>query len=87
MGNSDSISDEVDDIIAYQVVRVMPQSPAERSGLSPYFDFILEIDDIPISEETLEFFAKYITKSLNQPLKMKIYNTKTLSYRGNSFIY
>lgn len=81
MGNEQSASNEVEDIVAYQVVRVMSNSPAEKAGLSPFFDFILEIDSISVPDETIEFFSDYIAKSQNQSLKMKVYSLKTSSFR------
>jgi C-terminal processing protease CtpA/Prc len=82
MGNSES-----SDILAYQVVRVLPNSPAHTAGLSPYFDFILQIDSISVEDENMEFFSDYIAKSQNQPLKMTVYSIKTTKIRGMLLIF
>jgi hypothetical protein len=82
MGINYSSYDQQLDIIGYQVVRVIPNSPSHSAGLSPYFDFILSLDDIDCSTEETNFFTDYITKSINQPLKMTVFSIKNMKLRG-----
>jgi C-terminal processing protease CtpA/Prc len=83
MGSDQSVATN-SDIVGYQVVRVSPDSPAAKTGLCPYFDFIISLDDISIQNEEHTFVQEYITKSVNQPLKMQIFSTKTMTFRGTS---
>ncbi|KAL9649309.1 hypothetical protein ABK040_014612 [Willaertia magna] len=84
MGNEPSIPTE--NIIGYQVVCVSHNSPAEKAGLCPYFDFILTIDDIDVTQEDRQFFLTYIGRSINQPLKMTVFSLKYMKNRSVTLI-
>ncbi|KAL9657212.1 hypothetical protein ABK040_011434 [Willaertia magna] len=84
MGNEPSIPTE--NIIGYQVVCVSHNSPAEKAGLCPYFDFILAIDDIDVTQEDRQFFLTYIGRSINQPLKMTVFSLKYMKNRSVTLI-
>eukprot|EP01080_Neovahlkampfia_damariscottae_P011239 gene11239-4059_t len=82
MGNAQSESERKDlQITGYQVVRVIPDSPAFKAGLVPYFDFIISLDNCPVQEEKSDFFSNYINKSENQPLQITVYSTKLMTER------
>ncbi|KAG2374416.1 hypothetical protein C9374_010700 [Naegleria lovaniensis] len=81
MGNSVPTNIPSENIVGYQVISVAPHSPAEKAGLCPYFDFILSMDDIDLSIEDRQFFLTYISRSLNQPLKMTVFSLKTMKQR------
>ena len=83
MGNVQSESERKDlQITGYQVVRVIPDSPAAKAGLVPYFDFIISLDNCPVQEEKSDFFSNYINKSENQPLQITVYSTKLMKERS-----
>ena len=60
MGNVDS-SIPTENIVGYQVISVASHSPAEKAGLCPYFDFILSMDDIDLTQENRQFFLTYVS--------------------------
>ena len=40
----------------YQIGRVVPNSPAHKAGLVPFFDFIQDVDGNPIEQRQSTFF-------------------------------
>jgi C-terminal processing protease CtpA/Prc len=82
MGNSTESERKDLQISGYQVVRVIPDSPASKAGLVPYFDFIIGLDNCPLQEEKSEFFSNYVNQSENQPLQITVYSTKLMKTRS-----
>jgi hypothetical protein len=82
MGNSVAYgASENFNIAGYQITHIIPHSPADKAGLSVYFDFIIELDDISVTTEDREFFLNYVSKSVEQPIKMQVFSTKTMTKR------
>eukprot|EP00667_Euglena_gracilis_P016746 EG_transcript_17554 len=65
----------------YQIGRVVPNSPAHKAGLVPFFDFIQIVDNHPIEQRPATFFREYLMKSVGQQIQLKVFNTKTNTYR------
>lgn len=61
----------------YRVIKVAPDSPAQRAGLVEFLDFIVDIsspnDQTPFSGNYTDFF-KIVQNSEDQPATMKVYN-------------
>lgn len=61
----------------YRVIKVAPDSPAQRAGLVEFLDFIIDIsspnDQTPFSGNYTDFF-KIVQNSEDQPATMKVYN-------------
>ncbi|KAL0486016.1 hypothetical protein AKO1_012215 [Acrasis kona] len=83
MGNTigDATGIDFADIAGYQITHIVPGSPADKAGLSVYFDFIIELDDISVQVEERQFFLDYVSKSLEQSIRMKVFSTKTMTLR------
>ena len=85
MGNTlGDINSEHFNIAGYQITHILPASPADKAGLSLYFDFITDLDDISITTEDRNFFLTYVSKSVKQPIKMNVFSTKTMTRRGTT---
>lgn len=68
----------------YQIVWVLPNSPAEKARLSPFFDFIVSVDQVDLSDNGMlkpNFFVEYIQKTVNQPVRLGVFSTKTCDFR------
>uniref|UniRef100_A0A8C6UG16 Golgi reassembly stacking protein 1a n=1 Tax=Neogobius melanostomus TaxID=47308 RepID=A0A8C6UG16_9GOBI len=64
----------------YHVHGVQPNSPAEKAGLEPYFDFILSLDNRRLNEEN-ELLKEVLKASMERTVKMEVYSTKTMRVR------
>ncbi|KAI9298394.1 hypothetical protein K502DRAFT_327423 [Neoconidiobolus thromboides FSU 785] len=84
MGNNQSLENQSDqdlsDYNGFHVLKVKPNSPAEKAGLNPYFDFIVSIND-QTTITTLKDFAIYISRFANQDVKLSVFSLKTRSIR------
>eukprot|EP00347_Sterkiella_histriomuscorum_P001373 403372282 len=67
---------------AYRVMKIQPNSPAERSSLCEFSDFILYSPD----ENNNELFSEYLFKTLTKPIILKVYNMLTQSERDVEII-
>nr|CEL66757.1 TPA: gorasp2-prov protein, putative [Neospora caninum Liverpool] len=70
---------------AYRVVKIQRGSPAEAAGLEIFFDFITQIDDVPLTsptEETLQaFFAKVNQSNDPEPVQLVVFNARMRGFR------
>ncbi|PFH37865.1 gorasp2-prov protein [Besnoitia besnoiti] len=70
---------------AYRVMKIQRGSPAEAAGLEIFFDFITQIDDVPLTsptEETLQaFFAKVNQPNRPEPVQLVVFNARMRSFR------
>ncbi|GBG29771.1 Golgi reassembly-stacking protein 2 [Hondaea fermentalgiana] len=71
---------------AYRVLLISPGSPLGKSGLVPWFDFIVragEVDLVAVDvvEWNEESFQRLVVASEGQPLRLTVYNCKNRSLR------
>lgn len=64
----------------YQVSRVIPNSPAHTSGLLPFFDFIVGVDNLPIEDDS-PFFKEYLRSHNHQNITLEVFNTRVKGIR------
>ncbi|XP_041848251.1 Golgi reassembly-stacking protein 1a [Melanotaenia boesemani] len=80
MGLSQSSEVSEGGTYGYHVHGVQPNSPAEKAGLQPFFDFILSLDNRRLSEEN-EMLKEILKVSMEKAVKMEVYSTKTTRVR------
>ncbi|RVE61606.1 hypothetical protein OJAV_G00172260 [Oryzias javanicus] len=64
----------------YHVHGVQPNSPAEKAGLEPFFDFILSLDSQRLNEEN-DLLKELLKANMEKAVKMEVYSTKTTRVR------
>ncbi|XP_074544443.1 Golgi reassembly-stacking protein 1a [Halichoeres trimaculatus] len=64
----------------YHVHGVQQNSPAEKAGLQPFFDFILSLGGRRLNEEN-EQLKEILKANMERLVKMEVYSTKTLRVR------
>eukprot|EP01035_Chromulina_nebulosa_P018235 gene18235-23906_t len=79
MGNS-STSNKESDYVGYRVLGIQPDSPAEKGGLVSFFDFIIEANEIALTQRD-STFVELIHAFEDKPLSLKVYNWKSKSIR------
>lgn len=68
----------------FQVVRLLPYSPAHKAGLVPYFDIITSLDHVLLETEgkpALQFFKSYVANHRDQPVCFTVFNLHIRAYR------
>lgn len=80
MGLSQSSEVSEGGTYGYHVHGVQPNSPAEKAGLQPFFDFILSLDNRRLNEEN-EQLKEVLRANMEKMVKMEVYSTKTLRVR------
>lgn len=80
MGLSQSSEVSEGGTYGYHVHGVQPNSPAEKAGLQPFFDFILSLDNRRLNEEN-EQLKEILKANMERMVKMEVYSTKTLRVR------
>ncbi|KAM4728191.1 Golgi reassembly-stacking protein 1a [Anableps anableps] len=80
MGLSQSSEDPEGGTYGYHVHGIQPNSPAEKAGLQPFFDFILSLDNNRLSEEN-EQLKELLKASMERAVRMEVYSTKTTRVR------
>ncbi|KAM7378874.1 hypothetical protein PAMP_004468 [Pampus punctatissimus] len=64
----------------YHVHGVQPNSPAEKGGLQPFFDFILSLDNKRLNEEN-DQLKEILKASMEKAVRMEVYSSKTTRVR------
>ncbi|XP_018532991.1 Golgi reassembly-stacking protein 1a isoform X1 [Lates calcarifer] len=64
----------------YHVHGVQPNSPAEKAGLQPFFDFILSLDNKRLNEEN-EQLKELLKANMERAVKLEVYSTKSMRVR------
>lgn len=80
MGLSQSAEVSEGGTYGYHVHGVQPDSPAEKAGLQPFFDFILSLDSKRLNEEN-ELLKEVLKANMEKSVKMEVYSSKTLRVR------
>ncbi|AYU82233.1 Golgi reassembly stacking protein (GRASP-like), putative [Leishmania donovani] len=68
----------------FQVVRLLPYSPAHKAGLVPFFDIITALDKVLLDSEgkaALSFFKSHVANHLDQPVCFTTFNLYSRTYR------
>ncbi|XP_044149248.1 Golgi reassembly-stacking protein 1 [Bufo gargarizans] len=64
----------------YHVHGVQENSPAQKAGLEPFFDFIIAIGHSRLNKEN-SMFKDLLKANMEKPVKLEVYNTKTIKVR------
>ncbi|XP_007552598.1 Golgi reassembly-stacking protein 1 [Poecilia formosa] len=80
MGLSQSSEAPEGGTYGYHVHGIQPNSPAEKAGLQPFFDFILSLDNQRLSEEN-EQLKELLKANMERAVRMEVYSTKTTGVR------
>uniref|UniRef100_A0A8C6LWI3 Golgi reassembly stacking protein 1a n=1 Tax=Nothobranchius furzeri TaxID=105023 RepID=A0A8C6LWI3_NOTFU len=80
MGLSQSSEAAEGGTYGYHVHGVQPNSPAEKAGLQPFFDFILSLGNSRLNEEN-EQLKEVLKANVEKAIKMEVYSTKTTRVR------
>ncbi|KAM4605555.1 Golgi reassembly-stacking protein 1a [Polymixia lowei] len=64
----------------YHVHGVQENSPAEKAGLEPFFDFILSLDNNRLNEEN-DLLKELLKANMEKGVKIEVYSTKTMRVR------
>ncbi|CAL8278239.1 unnamed protein product [Lota lota] len=80
MGLSQSSEVTEGGAFGYHVHGVQVNSPAEKAGLQPFFDFILTLDTTRLNEENDEL-KELLKASTEKAVRMEVYSTKTMQLR------
>ncbi|XP_028328352.1 Golgi reassembly-stacking protein 1a [Gouania willdenowi] len=64
----------------YHVHGVQPNSPADKAGLQPYFDFILSLDQRRLNEEN-DSLKEILKANMERAVKMEVYSIKSTRVR------
>eukprot|EP00512_Aurantiochytrium_limacinum_P009135 CAMPEP_0171545480 /NCGR_PEP_ID=MMETSP0960-20121227/4098_1 /TAXON_ID=87120 /ORGANISM="Aurantiochytrium limacinum, Strain ATCCMYA-1381" /LENGTH=362 /DNA_ID=CAMNT_0012093441 /DNA_START=55 /DNA_END=1139 /DNA_ORIENTATION=+ len=71
---------------AYRVLLISPGSPLSKSGLVPWFDFIVRAGEVDLITEDVigwneEAFQRLVVASEGQPLRLSVFNCKNRTLR------
>ncbi|XP_075953466.1 Golgi reassembly-stacking protein 1a [Anarhichas minor] len=80
MGLSQSSEVSEGGTYGYHVHGVQPNSPAQMSGLQPFFDFILSLDNKRLNEEN-DLLKELLKANMERAVRMQVYSTKTTTLR------
>ena len=80
MGNVPS----VENLKGFQILNVLPDSPAYECKLMPYFDFIIKINNQFITKENATELLQLISQQ--KPLVILVYNSKTLTITRKTIV-
>lgn len=64
----------------YHVHGIQQNSPAEKAGLEPFFDFILSIGNTRLNQEN-EMLKDLLKANVEKPVRMEVYSTKSMKVR------
>ncbi|CAJ1033789.1 putative Golgi reassembly stacking protein (GRASP homologue) [Leishmania braziliensis MHOM/BR/75/M2904] len=71
-------------VVGFQVVRLLPYSPAHKAGLVPFFDIITALDHVLLDsegEQGMQFFKSYVVNHRGQSVCFTTYNLYCRGYR------
>ncbi|XP_071347464.1 Golgi reassembly-stacking protein 1a [Trachinotus anak] len=80
MGLSQSSEVSEGGTYGYHVHGVQPNSPAEKAGLQPFFDFILSLDNKRLNEEN-DLLKELLKANMERAVMMEVYSTKSTRVR------
>ncbi|XP_029930049.1 Golgi reassembly-stacking protein 1 [Myripristis murdjan] len=80
MGLSQSSAVSEGGTYGYHVHGVQENSPAEKAGLQPFFDFILSLDSNRLNQEN-DLLKELLKANMEKAVRMEVYSTKTMRVR------
>ncbi|XP_048858124.1 Golgi reassembly-stacking protein 1-like [Brienomyrus brachyistius] len=80
MGLSQSSEAPAGGTDGYHVHGIQENSPAERAGLEPFFDFIISIGNTRLNHEN-DMLKDLLKANVEKPVKMEVYSIKTTRVR------
>ncbi|XP_030631315.1 Golgi reassembly-stacking protein 1a [Chanos chanos] len=80
MGLSQSSSAPEGGTDGYHVHGIQENSPAQKAGLEPFFDFIISIGNNRLNQEN-DMLKDLLKANVEKPVKMEVYSTKTMRIR------
>lgn len=61
--------------VGYHVLKVQDSSPGSKSGLEPFFDFIISINGVRLLQDD-DVFKTTLKNNLDRPVELELYNAK-----------
>ncbi|XP_061151842.1 Golgi reassembly-stacking protein 1a isoform X1 [Syngnathus typhle] len=80
MGLTQSLDVSDGGTYGYHVHGVQPNSPAEKCGLQPFFDFILSLDHKRLNVEN-DMLKEVLKANMEKAVSMEVYSTKSMMIR------
>ncbi|KAJ8337208.1 hypothetical protein SKAU_G00384280 [Synaphobranchus kaupii] len=80
MGLTQSTDAPAEGTDGYHVHGIQDNSPAEKAGLEPFFDFIISIGNTRLNKEN-DILKDQLKANLEKPVKVEVYSIKALSVR------
>ncbi|XP_053740275.1 Golgi reassembly-stacking protein 1-like [Synchiropus splendidus] len=80
MGLSQSAEVSEGGTYGYHVHGIQPNSPAEKCGLEPFFDFILSLDNRRLNEEN-DQLKEILKANMEKMVRIEVLSTKTMRVR------
>uniref|UniRef100_A0A3B3SXK2 Golgi reassembly stacking protein 1 n=1 Tax=Paramormyrops kingsleyae TaxID=1676925 RepID=A0A3B3SXK2_9TELE len=80
MGLSQSSEAPTGGTDGFHVHGIQENSPAERAGLEPFFDFIISIGNTRLNHEN-DMLKDLLKANVEKPMKMEVYSIKTTRVR------
>ncbi|CAD5209884.1 unnamed protein product [Bursaphelenchus xylophilus] len=85
MGNSESTPLPGGGSEGYHVLRVQENSPGQLAGLEAFFDFIVAVGNKRLDRDD-ESFKQILNQSVDKPLELTVYNSKSQTVRQTQII-
>ncbi|XP_018597281.1 Golgi reassembly-stacking protein 1a isoform X1 [Scleropages formosus] len=80
MGLSQSSDVREGSTYGYHVHGIQENSPAEKAGLEPFFDFIISIGNTRLNQEN-DMLKDLLKANVEKPVKIEVYSMKTMRVR------
>ncbi|KAL1918857.1 uncharacterized protein VTP21DRAFT_2879 [Calcarisporiella thermophila] len=69
----------------YHVMRVKENSPAEKAGIEPFFDFIIGINGLMLDQRS-EVLTNTLKENIDRPVSLVLFSTKEQKVRETTLI-
>jgi len=66
--------------VGYHVLQVAPNSPGEKAGLIPYFDFVVSVNEQMLDKED-KLLENTLKDSVDKEVKLLVYSSRYEQYR------
>jgi hypothetical protein len=67
------------------VLRVQDNSPGQKAGLEPFFDFVVAIGNVRLNEDN-DSLREVLKQNVDKPVPLTVYSTKTQTARQVSLV-
>jgi len=67
--------------LGYHVLQVAPNSPGEKAGLVPYFDFVVGVNEHSLKKEENRLLEKTLKESVGEEVTLVVWSSRSDAYR------